>query len=298
MRVHAFASSKGGVGKTTLAYAAARLLAADGRRVVVVDLDLHGSSFADAVDLVAPFEGGWVPGAEVRVARRHGLAPLSSVGWVQDALAAASDEAVAPRLWRISETDPGSAPISVLPTSSVPRDRDSTVHWTDADRLGSLSVRIARLLHQLLDEGVDDVVLDLPPPIAGVSEAVISLFHNARVLPPSYPSWSPSIETRVLLVGTPDRQDLVSVVEAHLALRGHQIPHVLIINRVRDTDLDGRVQEAVVTWLGESEAQASLVIQEVRPVAYDDRTLARLFQGTRATIDDLAPLRSVLLGAA
>ncbi|WP_421021421.1 ParA family protein, partial [Klebsiella pneumoniae] len=43
MRVWAVANQKGGVGKTTTTIAFAGLLADAGKRVVVVDLDPHGS---------------------------------------------------------------------------------------------------------------------------------------------------------------------------------------------------------------------------------------------------------------
>ncbi|EOM8759814.1 ParA family protein, partial [Acinetobacter baumannii] len=43
MKVWAVANQKGGVGKTTSSIALAGLLADAGKRVVVVDLDPHGS---------------------------------------------------------------------------------------------------------------------------------------------------------------------------------------------------------------------------------------------------------------
>src|SRR5262245_18811308 len=54
VRAHAFASTKGGVGKSSLAVATARYLAHTSRVPVVLDLDLTGSSTADALALCAP----------------------------------------------------------------------------------------------------------------------------------------------------------------------------------------------------------------------------------------------------
>ena len=52
---HAFASAKGGVGKSTLAVACAKLIASEaGRRCVLVDADMTGTSLADGLKLCAP----------------------------------------------------------------------------------------------------------------------------------------------------------------------------------------------------------------------------------------------------
>ena len=54
LRIHAFCSVKGGVGKSTLAVACATRLARQGREVVLIDADLTGSSLADGLTLEAP----------------------------------------------------------------------------------------------------------------------------------------------------------------------------------------------------------------------------------------------------
>lgn len=55
--LHAFCSTKGGVGKSTLAVAWTELLRVDGRRCVLLDADLTGSSLADGLDLCSPAAG-------------------------------------------------------------------------------------------------------------------------------------------------------------------------------------------------------------------------------------------------
>jgi hypothetical protein len=52
--IYAFCSAKGGTGKTTLAVACAKLLAADGRVPVLIDADVTGTSIADGLRLCAP----------------------------------------------------------------------------------------------------------------------------------------------------------------------------------------------------------------------------------------------------
>src|SRR5580698_1045668 len=52
--LHVFCSAKGGVGKSTLAIACARLLAEASRTVVLIDADLTGTSLADGLCLCAP----------------------------------------------------------------------------------------------------------------------------------------------------------------------------------------------------------------------------------------------------
>ncbi len=52
--LHVFASGKGGVGKSTLAIACAKLLSDQGRTCVLLDADFTGTSLADGLLLCAP----------------------------------------------------------------------------------------------------------------------------------------------------------------------------------------------------------------------------------------------------
>jgi MinD-like ATPase involved in chromosome partitioning or flagellar assembly len=54
IRVHAFASAKGGVGKSSLAVGCARIVAEQSGVPVLIDADVTGSSLADGLALVAP----------------------------------------------------------------------------------------------------------------------------------------------------------------------------------------------------------------------------------------------------
>jgi Mrp family chromosome partitioning ATPase len=54
VRAHAFASVKGGVGKSALAIFAAKFLALQNRKPLLVDCDMTGTSFADGLRLCAP----------------------------------------------------------------------------------------------------------------------------------------------------------------------------------------------------------------------------------------------------
>lgn len=181
--VYAFVSVKGGVGKTTLAAAAAAGFAAEGRRVAVVDLDFVGTSVADAFWLCAPdlWDGAALrrtgPAAALltrqeTLLRRRDLwddrAP-PRVLFLNDLLfrrpARFDPELIA---WRDAES-----PIRWFPTSpGLPQAREAAHHiWVGRESTFTRKLsRVLGALFQYMHDGV--VILDLPPGLYGVVNIV------------------------------------------------------------------------------------------------------------------------------
>lgn len=137
MRVWAIANQKGGVGKTTSAVALAGLLADQGKRVLVVDLDPHGSMtsyFGHDPDRLT---------SSVFNLFQH-------QGQVPDGLASAL----------LLETTHANVQLMPSSTSLATLERQSAAR-------GGFGLVIARALQQLVDD-FDFVIIDSPP-LLGVS---------------------------------------------------------------------------------------------------------------------------------
>src|SRR5882724_3893643 len=148
--IHAFASAKGGVGKSSLAVAAAHRVAHSGRRAVVIDCDLTGSSLADGLSLRAPdlrkdaaghldlTAGPSLPYLSFEqttnlVDKRMAVKEAADPCWVpffNDALAFTADDPstdcnIAAMTWR-DDTDPN---VQYLPSSSARGDIRLALSW-------------------------------------------------------------------------------------------------------------------------------------------------------------------------
>jgi|JI10StandDraft_1071094.scaffolds.fasta_scaffold48231_4 hypothetical protein len=266
-RIVAYASLKGGVGKTTLAILQARKWAAEGRPVVYVDLDLTGSSVADGLllrapslperegrlDLAAPASGLISRDETVnrRLERRllKRDAPGRCVPYLNDLLAF-SDElgsALVP-VWR-AEPDDG---VGYLPSSPI---RDDVAYVTGALHHHEVhpewEVALGRLFLNLLTHQVDFVV-DCS---TGTFGFVQRMFWVLQRLDLGQPLWDggqvwtgPRPDIRSELVTTLDRNALWPSIESWVHLNS-RVPKV----RVRINRLEGTVEGALAevnAWEG------------------------------------------------
>jgi Mrp family chromosome partitioning ATPase len=146
VEILAFISLKGGVGKSTLAVAAALERAAGDQRVLLVDGDITGTSLADALPLRAPDgRGGWLSREETlesRAAPREQLeqrvAPDAPY-YFNDVLAARRENRRAnssdgpllqsPPLEQCTWMLDGAPRLLVVPSSSLSLDVGGSLEW-------------------------------------------------------------------------------------------------------------------------------------------------------------------------
>lgn len=268
--IHAFCSAKGGVGKSTLAVACAKLLAAGGRRCVLIDADLTGTSLADGLRLCAPdvvlkpdgsadleaAPRGYLD-RETTLKRRAGREragrssePLPPP-FLNDALLhgherwldgeGALDECnITAIMWR-HERDDG---VLYVPSSPLRPDIRVALGWLYYEERHAWIQRMAWLLDGMVQQmpALTDFVLDLPPGLFGFADEVLSLLSHLDAgipLPPGYPeTWGAGGEgwrARPFLVTTPDRNDLAVALRYFLERRT-DLPSLtpLINNRVNE----------------------------------------------------------------
>jgi hypothetical protein len=254
VQVIAFASLKGGVGKSTLAVASAIQRARDGEQVLLVDGDLTGTSLADALEFLAPGPTGAVLSREqtvgLRRSRRADLIAKREPGapyFFNDVLAAPrstsmehSSDASTQRpplpqtLWRLE----GVPSLAVLPSSSVPEDFEGAINWLQ-DPGATLDFRLAQWLIDVRAAWPElgCVVVDLPPGIFGFAKlALKGLAHLVGQLdlgadyPPALPQ---HFAFQPLLVTSEEPQDLFQSIEAFFEMRPTVPALSLLVNRRR-----------------------------------------------------------------
>lgn len=206
IRVHIFCSVKGGVGKSTLAVACAKILAKRGRVPVLFDCDLTGTSLADglnlhppqvslhedgAIDLLAPPSEQPFHSVETyrQLRRKRDHAILEEEKWkdrplpppyVNDALHSAwmylRPMRVDSLLWKI-EPDDG---VLYFPSSSAHEDVLQTAEWFYTDRPFEFARALMITLNGLAQQmpKLTDVIIDLPPGIWGFPHEVLVLARN------------------------------------------------------------------------------------------------------------------------
>jgi hypothetical protein len=333
VRAHAFTSVKGGVGKTSLAIASAKLLVHLKRKPVLIDCDMTGTSFADGLRLCAPKITPDPSGAidllqpptgqhetlertrQLRAIRRDApphQAPLPPpflndiMRFINDALEehrAIDDPRVDALLWH-HEHDDG---VLYLPSSPLRRDIGASMAWVtiEPDHRFDWIHRLAWAVHFLLKQRRDitDVVFDLPPGIAGLTHEMMVLFaklERGERPAEGYPLWNEADLTwtvNPILVLTPDRNDLLPGLEYIGHTRDKIRSLMPLVNRT-DT-APGSLREQARGMVGPT--LASLGIERhLRFIDEQRLTLGRIFRehehgGGDLLLDDkLLALASVL----
>lgn len=261
--LHVFCSIKGGVGKSTLAVACAKLLAARGRVPLLIDADLTGTSLADGLLLRAPKvprrEDGTLdldapPAGELhsleetqrlRNARKNAswLDRAPPPAYLNDALSYQGAEAgqecrVDGMLW-MHEREDG---VLYLPSSPLKQDVALSLGWIHGGEPFRWICRLTWILDSLLERlpRLTDVVVDLPPGVweGGFSHEILvlaSTLSRREPLPEGYPAWDSSgIDWKVVpvLVTTPDWNDLLPALD-YAASNSALLPTLRpVVNRV------------------------------------------------------------------
>jgi len=325
IRVHAFASVKGGVGKSSLSIACAKLLAHQKRRPVLIDCDMTGTSFADglllrapkikldasgAIDFLHPPTGEFETVEQTRrlrafrrdAPRREMPLPppfLNDILRFLDEVVQEQRVTDAPRvdalLW-CHQQDDG---VLYLPSSPLRRDVGESLGWisTHPDRRFDWVHRLTWALHFVVKqrEDISDIVLDLPPGIAGLTHEImvlLSKLERGEPLGKGYPDWNGGgilWAANPFLILTTDRNDMLPGLE-YIGQTRDKIRSLLpLVNRA-----DGgpeAVRESAREMLGPTLGALRLedrlaLIDEHRP------TLGRIFR-----TGDL-PLDPAVLGLA
>lgn len=317
--LHVFASAKGGVGKSTLAVACAKLIAAGRTRFpVVIDADLTGTSLADGlrlsapkaatrsdgtVDIEAPPTGQFIRRDEVTRLRRtrrdtpakRGLPPpyLNDAlrPYLRSNLQKFADVRVDGLLWRHEEDDG----VAYLPSSPLHEDIVESLEWFSLDTydwMGAMTVLLHRLSFQWPE--MSDVVIDVPPGLFGFGAEILELASSLQrnELPEGYPDWKtgPVVWTpRVYLVTTPDENDLLPVYENVAQIpRTFGNAHILVN---KSTTVLRSPQEVVGPMLG-----LQLDEKRIHQIQMLPATLGRIFvDGELRMDDDVRALAKILV---
>lgn len=263
IQIVAFCSAKGGVGKSSLSVATAALLRRRGERVVVLDLDMTGTSLADGLRLVAPAvpeaepgyldltrsaDGVWLTPDETRrrrrlraledAPRRMFLPYLNDLFHIQDVTTESENEAVRldAVLWR-GEVDDG---VRYLPSSPVEMDVTAALHQLYIEERNDWERQLALLMVRLAEQIPDlsALVLDCPPGLHGFADRALHAATCLTLGAPAGEGWPP-VQPQVQwsfhprLVMTQDRADLRAALEWRLLYDPAQMPNAVpVVNRV------------------------------------------------------------------
>lgn len=250
VRAWVFAAVKGGVGKTTLANAVALHRARSGGRVLVLELDLLGTSVCDALQLRAPqrrvlgegqidlVEAGAHPfltldqtwsamSARMRTQLRPAGVPFLNDAVVHD-FQGFTDDVWLPGLAWCREPDDR---ICWLPTSPSPHDMRVAAGWLRHSDPAPMITRLVRLVEMapVMDPHLTDLVFDLPPGLYGFADLLLGALAQVAAAGRTA-NW----DVRRLLVTTPDRQDLLSTARAWLDLQAESERFIPVLNRATE----------------------------------------------------------------
>jgi CO dehydrogenase nickel-insertion accessory protein CooC1 len=297
--LHVFCSAKGGVGKSTLAVACARLIAEQSRPVVLLDADFTGTSVADGLRLCAPEVARLSDGnldfdaapTGRHLTREQTLAQRNkrrdAVPWedrppappyLNDLLIYENREGaecqVEALLWKHEHPDG----VLYLPSSPCPTDVSLALAWIYREEPFSWLQRLMWLLDGMSKQmtTLGDVVIDLPPGLFGFAHEALALVSNLQQkteFPSGFPVWNRGgvrWKGNPFLVTSLDHNDLILALEYRLAQRKH-LPHLeLVLNRYatsRESELRAFIRARFDEALGvEALIPSSSRISELGPL--------------------------------
>ena len=265
IHIHAFISIKGGVGKSALSVLCGHLLAQRGRRCVVIDADMTGTSLADGLQLCAPKANLLASGGvdltipprgeeywssketdELRDRRRdsrwkHQPPPPP---YLNDALTFTREEGapdcrIDAMLWRPDrDRDTG---IYFLPSSPLPQDLALAMDWLYEQEHWDFGIRLAWILIAICQQRSDltDIVIDLPPTFLGFTQATLGMLKVLEGVSGTAPAhgfpkpadYGLQFHAHPFLVTTIDRNALLPSVEVLADAVSNFRNFVLLLNR-------------------------------------------------------------------
>lgn len=333
LRCFSFHSVKGGVGKSTLSTLVAHGLArrAESTEVVLIDLDLTGTSLSDVLALEAPQwdgdaidlrsrpDGGFF-GREETLRRIGERAPERANGlrvpylndfllWSDPDWSTDRDVVPAALSWRVQGAP---ANLSVIPSSALPADLERIIPVIfDEEHAAFLEARLEVLLDALVpEEGERVVVIDTPPTIPGLSRSVISLglrlarepkraLADDEYIPARLRSSRVAWQVGVVL--SRDRQDLRAAERwMELVDPNDQDLFRLIVNRVPEGDPEQIRAEIFGGTLGPgggAEPSFPTLSNFKPPILVQESSGLQFFQRDGQVPNDIAMLVDLLAGA-
>lgn len=292
--IRLFASAKGGVGKSTLAVASARWLAAHGECPVVLDADFTGTSLADGLELVAPDLGleeldlihppvppEMLDPTGTRDARDRRTFQRARVGapFLNDVVLHRGQQEVAfAGLWWRHDPADG---VRYLPSSPARPDVEVALRWLYQPDRSPWEARFSAILRGIAEQcpEVTDVHIDLPPGMFGFT---YSVFMSAGKLHGEHVAGIP-FQVHRFLVTSEDRNDWVVCMDELKRAARLEPPVLAIANRTVQAadafreDIDQRFR-ARLGYVG--------LGQRVRFIPRDDDGLGRMFRGSPAPSPD------------
>ncbi len=330
VRLHLFCSVKGGVGKSTLATAAAKLLVHLGRKPAFLDCDLSGTSIADGLRLCAPDvptnreladvlaepTGRHLSVAETEEKRRDRKRRKSDDGptkdfpylppYLNDALIYANrvrrrtdDWPKAPRtdalIW-LHETNDG---VLYLPSSSILEDVQGSMSWflgKPYDFAYALMTTIDSLVENRPE--LTDLVLDLPPGLYGFPHEALMMAINIETndrFAEGFPQWVDGPiqwDVNPFMVTSQDPNDFIPAME-YILRNQDELPSLLAVVNKRTQPLTD-IQKNARKKLGPMLANSGIEATHLKEVGFYD-ALAKLFwDGDIAQKDIPEPLLDIL----
>ncbi|MBL8678643.1 MAG: P-loop NTPase [Myxococcales bacterium] len=219
-----FCSAKGGVGKSTLAVATAKLLARRGKSTVfLLDTDHTGTSLADglnlraprvattsggAIDFSQPADGWWSrrETEQLRLSRDRDSTeesesrpqpPLFLADFLLGDETARRPGHVQSYFWRLGDDEHHDG-VHYLPASPLQLDLQLALRWLDQSKVANWTRRLTWLIDTIVRNvaGDIDIVVDSSPGRFGLAVEVLRLQHHLTNLneyvglPPNFPRWS------------------------------------------------------------------------------------------------------------